>query len=240
MIALPVESAKPMVHRHAFDNPGRLAVALAVDVANHLRAAIAKRGKASLIVSGGRSPVAFFEALAQADLPWQQIGISLADERWSDNDADRNDTLVHKHLLTGSARNAQFVPLKTAAAEPEAALTDRKDTLRFMTRPFDVIVLGMGDDGHTASLFPAADGLAAALDACAEPALVAITPPAVPHRRISFNLAACLDARHIAVQIQGASKREVLERAWTASPLELPIAAVLQQNRVPVDVYWTP
>jgi 6-phosphogluconolactonase len=240
MIALPVEHAHPLLHRHAFDNGEKLAVQLAQDVAKELRTAIERRGKASLIVSGGRSPAAFLDALSRNQLPWDRVFVSLAAERWA-GEAERNETLVRKHLLTNLAATARFIPLKTPAAEPELVLSERMRLLRLMPLPFDVVVLGMGDDGHTASLFPDAEGIEAAMDPNAEPGLVVITPPAAPHRRISLNLAACLDARRICIQIQGTVKRAVLEEARErATPQQLPIAAVLQQSRVPVDVYWAP
>jgi 6-phosphogluconolactonase len=244
MIALPVEHAHPVLHRHAFDNGEKLATQLAQDVGKELRAAIERRGKASLIVSGGKSPVAFFEALSRFQLPWDRVFASLADERWA-GEADRNETLVRKHLLANLAATARFIPLKTPALEPELVISERMRLLRLMPLPFDVVVLGMGEDGHTASLFPGAEGIESALDSNAEPGLVVVTPPSfpnpAPYRRLSLNLAACLDARRIMIQIQGAAKRAVLEQAREhVSPVEMPIAAVLQQARVPVDVYWAP
>ena len=237
------QPSPPMSHHfHLCDDPAALATRLAGDIEARLRVALAARASASLVVSGGKSPIAFFQCLARADLDWQRVWITLADERWVDPASpDSNERTVREHLMQGPAEHASFVSLKTPAASPEAALGDRAAVLAAMPRPFDVMVLGMGEDGHTASLFPGAGNLAEALDLAAPPAPVAITPPVAAHRRISFNLAAVLDARFIALPIQGASKRAVFERAAQgASPHELPIAAVLNHAPVPVDVYWAP
>jgi 6-phosphogluconolactonase len=227
---------------HEFADADDTAAQLAIEVGSHLRAGMAARGTASLIVSGGRSPIKFFAALSSSDLAWDRITIGLADERWVDpGSADSNEKLVRSHLLVGMAGNAAFIPLKTHASDPESALADRTQALLTMKRPFEVVVLGMGDDGHMASLFPGVTGLDNALDPSAEPALVAISPLAAPHRRISMNVSALLDTRQIILLIQGAKKRAVLDSALANTYLRsYPIAAILHQSRVPVAIYWSP
>jgi len=229
-------------HLHHCDDSTALATRLAGDVEARLRAALTTRASASLVVSGGKSPVAFFQCLARAKLDWRHIWITLADERWVDRQSpDSNERTVREHLMQGDAAQANFVSLKTGALSPELALEDRTAVLAAMPRPFDAVVLGMGEDGHTASLFPGAENLGEALNLAAPAAPVAITPPVAPHRRISLNLSAILGARFIALPIQGAAKRAVFERAAQgASAHDLPIAAVLTHAPVPVDVYWAP
>lgn len=243
MIA-PAGSLTPGVVLREHADAATAARELAQQTADRLRAALKTRGRASLVVSGGRSPIAFFHALAAANLEWSDIWVSLADERWvPPSSPDSNEKLVRENLLTGHAAAAHFVPLKTEAAAPEAALDDRTHALAAMPRPFDVLVLGMGDDAHTASLFPGAPGVEQALRPDATPATVAIDPrtPGANHRRISLNLAALLDARHIALLLQGAGKRGVLERALLAGvTFDMPITAILHQSRVPVEVHWSP
>ena len=113
--------------------------------------------------------------------------------------------------------------------------------LDVLARPFDVVVLGMGDDGHTASLFPGSAELAAGLDPAAPPGCLAVHAPAAPHARLSLNLAALLDSRRICVQISGAHEWQVYELARAAGPVAaMPIRALLRQDAVPVDVYWCP
>jgi len=211
---------------------------LAGEIAALLRQAIARRGVAALALSGGRSPVPLMQRLAAAGLDWPRVLLTLVDERWVDPASpDSNERLLREHLLIGPAAAARFVPLKSPAASPQAALAERGAAIGAMPLPFDAVVLGMGEDGHTASLFPGAAGLAAALDPGGTALLAAIDPPAAPHPRLSLTLAAILRARRIYLPIQGTAKRAVYARARAgASPLELPVAAVLGQQHVPVQV----
>jgi len=230
-----------------FPDAETLAAVLAGEVAARLRAAIAARGQASLVVSGGRSPIAFFRALSAQTLEWQSLWITLADERWVDPSApDSNERLVREHLRTGAAAAAHWVPLKTPAASAAKALNERSLAVAAMPRPFDVTVLGMGDDGHTASLFPRMAGPEAAQERSQGNAgsdlLAAVDTPKLPNvqcPRITLSLPALLASRRIYLVIGGATKWQVYRRAAAgASPLELPVAAILGQREVPVEVYW--
>jgi len=229
------------VGQRVFDDPGSAARALADAVAADLAAAIEAGRPASLVVSGGRSPVPFFEALAARTLPWRAVSVTLADERWVDPaSADSNEALVRAHLLRGPATAARWVALKGPEATARDGLEGAAKRVLALSRPFDVTVLGMGEDGHVASLFPGATGLERALDPAASPLLAAIDPPAAPHPRISLTLAALLSSRRIVVLISGDRKRAVIERAAAGGdPHDLPIAAVLAQTRVPVEVVWS-
>lgn len=229
------------IGQRVFDDAGSAARALAEVAAADLAAAIEAGRSASLVVSGGRSPVPFFEALAARPLPWGAVSITLADERWVDpTSADSNEALVRAHLLRGPAAAARWVALKGPEATARDGLEAALGRVRALSRPFDVTVLGMGEDGHVASLFPGAAGLERALDPDAAPLLTAIDPPSAPHPRISLTLSALLASRRIVVLIAGDSKRAVIERAATgADPHALPIAAVLAQTRVRVDVVWS-
>ena len=150
---------------HAFADAPALAAALAAYVAEALRARIVRDGAAALAVSGGRTPVRFFEALARADLPWAQVGITLVDERWVRETSERsNARLVRDHLLQGPASAARFVPLANDAPSPEEGLYAVDEALDMLRFPLACAVLGMGEDGHTASFFPGGDRLAEALD----------------------------------------------------------------------------
>lgn len=229
------------VGQRIFDDAGSAARALADVAAADLAAAVEAGRCASLVVSGGRSPVPFFEALAARPLPWSAVSITLADERWVDPaSADSNEALVRAHLLRGPAAAARWVALKGPEATARDGLEGATRRVRALSRPFDVTVLGMGEDGHVASLFPGAAGLQRALDPDAQPLLAAIDPPLAPHPRISLTLAALLSSRRIVVLIAGERKRAVIERAGAgADPHELPIAAVLAQTRVAVEVIWS-
>jgi 6-phosphogluconolactonase len=222
-----------------FDDGDALARALADFIAERLQDGVSRNGEASLIVSGGRSPLEFFAQLSRKPLEWRRVTVSLADERWVRPDhGDSNENLVRQNLLVAKAVDGRFLPLWNGAPTPEAAAVLAGKRLRELPRPFDAVVLGMGEDGHTASLFPDAPELAQALDPAADPGCVAITPGRAPHRRLTLNRSALLDSRCIALQIQGAAKADTLARALRPGPIaELPVRAVLLQTEVPCHVF---
>ena len=230
------------VHEHRFPDGVALSHALSGEIKVDLEEAIQVRGVASLVVSGGRTPARLFEQLRTEKVDWRHVWVALADERWVDtNDAASNERLVREHLLTGAAAAARFVGLKNPAPTPEAGADWAWRALSRVPRPYDVIVLGMGNDGHTASLFPGSLALARALDAGAPPGCVAVNALTAPHARVSLNLAALLDARRIILHIEGEAKWQIYQKARAAgSTNELPVRAVLHQQEVPVDVYWSP
>lgn len=209
---------------HEFASPASAADALARQVAADLAHAIRSRQHAVLAVSGGRSPVAFFEALAAEPLDWSRVTVTLVDERLvPDSHADSNAALVRKHLLQGNAADAGFLPLVTSANDAEA---ERAQASAKWQTP-DVVILGMGDDGHTASLFPAAANLAQGLDPQNPDALITIVPPAAPHTRISMTLAELLRSGKLYLAIAGDSKRRVLDEALQGINDQQPVSHVL-------------
>jgi 6-phosphogluconolactonase len=218
-----------------------LTASLATWVLAQLQQAIAERGRASLVVSGGRTPAALFARLASSDLAWDRVVVTLADERWVGEDhADSNARMVREKLLQDRAAAAHFVPLVNTADNPWDGLPGCCDRLTEIPRPFDVLLLGMGDDGHTASLFPDADRLPPP-SAASSAQYVGIRPAHAPHDRISLSESMLRNARQIAVQIGGAGKWSVLCSALEAGPAgELPIRNVLHQDQVPCRVYWNP
>src|SRR5229473_792265 len=213
---------------------------LATLIAGSLAAAISARGLASLVVSGGRSPVRLFEILRTRAVDWDRVCIALADERWVDpQDAASNERLVRDVLLKDQAAVARFLGLKNGAPSPDLGAVSAWETFARVPRPFDAVVLGMGDDGHTASLFPGSPNLPSALNAAA--GCVGMWSPVAPHPRLSLNLTALLDSRRIAVLITGESKWHTYAAACAAGPVEdMPVRAVLRQSRTPVDVLWSP
>lgn len=225
-----------------FASADEAAQALASDIVDALRAALVARPAASLVVPGGRSPIVLFEKLSRTKLDWSRVIVTLADERWvAISSPDSNEALVRSRLLTGEAATATMVGLKTDDGDPHAALAEVEDRIRPLPRPFDVTLLGMGEDGHFASLFPGAPGVDAALDPQGRSLVAAIDPPAAGHHRISMTLACLLDSRRILLTIPGATKAGVFARARAgASPAELPIAAIVRQTRIPLDVYRSP
>jgi len=204
-----------------------------------LQAGIAARGVAVLAVSGGRSPGPIFQRLREAELAWDKVIVTLVDERWvPDGHADSNASLVRKTLLQGPAAAARFLPWVNDAATPQAGRVDCDAALRALPLPFDCVVLGMGEDGHTASLFPNAPELADAIELNTAALCWPITPPVAAHARMTLTLNALLrESRQLILAISGKAKRGVYERARTRRSEALPVSLVLHQGQCPVDVW---
>jgi 6-phosphogluconolactonase len=227
--------------QHRFDTPDALAAGLADAIAGRLREAIAKRGRATFITSGGTTPKTTLERLARVALAWKDVTVSLADERWvPPSDGASNEAMTRRALSDAFAAHAHFVGLYTGDPTPEDGETTCAARLATIPRPFDVVLLGMGDDGHTASLFPHAPGLVDALDPAGHALCRAIRPPQL-EPRMTLTLRTLLDARAVFLLFTGKKKRAVFESALGDGPIEaMPIRAVLRQQRVPLEVYWTP
>ena len=225
-----------------FPGPAALNAALAQEITQALQQSLDAGRGASLAVPGGRTPVGLFEVLSQAAIAWQRVGIALTDERWVDPAADgSNERLVRAHLLRGPAAVATLISMWNAAPDARQGASASWAGIASLPRPFDFVLLGMGDDGHFASLFPGSPGLAAALDPHRPPGCVAMRAPVAPEERLSLSLSALVDARQIGLLIVGEAKRAVLERARQDGPvLEMPVRALLRQRHAPVTVYWSP
>ena len=211
-----------------FDAREALAETLARDVADELSRAIEAKGRATLAVSGGTTPRLFFEKLSLIDIAWSRVSVTLVDERQVPETSERsNARLVRAHLLQNRAAAARFVPL-----------VDNPDAEKIPA--FDVAVLGMGNDGHTASFFPGGDTLAEAIDAGTSKRLIAITAPGAGEPRLTFTLPVLEQAGRLALHIEGAEKKQVLNKALAEGPKEdMPVRAVLR-GAAPVTLYWCP
>lgn len=228
----------PTFHVHHARDPQGLASELAAFVADRLKEALRERGHALLIVSGGSTPIPFFEALAEWPMAWDQVHVTLADERCVPPEHEHSNVrLVREHLLRAQASAAQVHPL--IDGPPNVSRTEAM--LDRLPWPADVVVLGMGGDGHTASLFPHAPELEQALDPdcglrCVE--VAAPAPPNVPVPRITLTARALLDSRDIVVHTTGRAKRSLLERACEPGELQQwPIRLVLLQDEVPCHLF---
>jgi 6-phosphogluconolactonase len=229
------------LRRHDFSDRHALAEAMADAAEASLARALQARGRAAIAVSGGTTPQTFFAALSARQLDWPRISVTLVDERWVDESSDRsNARLVRNHLLTGAAAAARFRPLYTGAPSPDSSLRRLEAKLADIF-PFDVVVLGMGDDGHTASFFPGGDQLTEALDPNGGHRLCAMHAPGAGEPRITWTLAALLLSNSIYLHIEGVGKADVLQRALRDGPVpEMPVRAILRQDLRPVDIYWAP
>ncbi|MES1955790.1 6-phosphogluconolactonase [Salinisphaera hydrothermalis] len=209
---------------------------LAASIAERLRGAIAERGEASLVVSGGSSPKELFEYLAGQELDWSRVTVVPSDERWVPvDDPQSNERLVRETLLVGPAARARFVGLYRETDKPAEAVESVAKALVDVPRPLDVVLLGMGDDGHTASLFPHAPDIQDCLDERGPCVAPTVGPPA----RLSLTLAYLTDARSIDILIFGTEKRRVFERAQAAGPVaELPVRGVLHLERPVAQAHW--
>jgi len=208
-----------------FDGPGQAAREAADAIAGALAEAIQQGGRATFIATGGRTPESLYDLLARELLDWDKVTVTLSDERWVDpHSAESNERMLRDRLLAERATVATFVPLKSPQATPGEAVAEAEARLKPIL-PADVTLLGMGEDGHIASLFPGgpveADGLAVAAQG-AQP-------------RLSLTLAA-LEPRGLAVVlISGAAKRRVVEEGSG-----LPIHVFLARTKAPVRILWSP
>ncbi|MGR3463210.1 6-phosphogluconolactonase [Limimaricola sp.] len=199
---------------------------LADRLASELRAAIAADGRASLAVPGGTTPGPVFDTLSAIKLDWDKVHVMLTDERWVPESSDRSNTgLLKRRLFTAAAAAAHYVPLYAEAERPEEKLDALQADLA-PHLPLSVVLLGMGADMHTASIFPGADQLDAALHG--EASLVAMRAPGAPEPRITLSAKVLNNAMRRHIVIIGAEKRAALEKAQGLSPEEAPVAAVLK------------
>jgi 6-phosphogluconolactonase len=206
---------------------------LANRIAGELNSHLQRNDFASLAVPGGTTPGPVFDTLSAVDLDWSRIQVMLTDERWVPEDSPRSNTrLLRERLLTDRAAAASLVRLHLDAPEPEDRMDDIAAAVEGVL-PLSVVLLGMGADMHTASLFPGADRLAEALAPDA-PAVMALRAPGAPEARITLT-ARVLDAafsKHLV--IIGPEKRDALERAAHLTPIEAPIRAVWTD----LTVHW--
>lgn len=222
-----------------FSSAEQLTAEFAITITELLTQAIADKGQATLVVSGGRTPVALFQTLAQTKIDWSKVVITLADDRWVDvSDDASNDKLVRTHLLQGYAAAASFITLKHDFSNAEEAVAACETALEDVQLPFDVVILGMGEDGHTASLFPCSDQIEQGLDLNSQAKYIAVQPTTAPHQRMSLTLPAILASKNIFLHLVGESKKDTIAKALKSSELEMPISAVM--NRTTVNLMWAP
>ena len=226
------------LHRHG--STEAFVTAVTARISEQLRLGLRERGRAALVVPGGTTPGPIFDALAREDLAWDKVAVTLSDERWVPvSDPASNEALVRQRLLAGKAKAARLIGLYNGAATPSAGLPAIAAALQDVPLPFDAALLGMGGDGHFASLFPGLRDLAAGLDLDGASPCLASDEPYKGAPRISLSLSLLVRSRVLLIAVKGADKLAALERAKTVSPQELPIVAVLRQSRVPVEIHWT-
>jgi 6-phosphogluconolactonase len=208
-------------------------LSVADKIAGQLGEFLRRDGHATLSVPGGTTPGPIFDTLSGVDLDWANVAVVLNDERWVPESSDRSNTrLVRERLIRGKAAQARLVPLYAPADTPEEMLEALSDGVR-PHLPISVLLLGMGTDMHTASLFPGADKLDEALSANA-PILMALRADAAGEPRITLTAPVLKGAYNIHILITGAEKRAAVERAAGLSPKDAPVRAVLDN----ATVHW--
>lgn len=220
-----------------FPTPNALAAAAAAASHAALISAIDHRGGASLVATGGRSPGPVYDQLSRSRLDWSRVAVTLSDDRFVPaSSPDSNERLVRERLLVDAAAEARFVPLWRAAASPQAAADLAEPDIAALGH-FDMLLLGMGEDGHVASLIPGSPVLEAGMDPTGDRLLLGV-PEGVgspPVARITMTLPALLRARATLILIAGATKRAIVEEGSG-----LPVHALLEQAKAPVRILWTP
>jgi 6-phosphogluconolactonase len=217
--------------------------ALSGEIAARLASAVRDRGVASCVVTGGTTPGPLYDLLSTADLPWERIIITLSDERWVDPASEAsNEHLVRTRLLQNRAAAARLWGLRTDDADPNKAESVVDGMIARLPRPFDMVLLGMGADGHVASLFPNAPETAVAADVD-RPALACAVKregAAGADQRLSLTFRALRDARWTAILITGDEKLAVARRARIGDDVvELPVRGILNAPAAPVQIWWT-
>jgi 6-phosphogluconolactonase len=236
-----------MLTERLFENRQDMVAALEVECVAALNQAIEERGEATFMVSGGSTPEPLYKSLSNVDLDWESVYIALVDERWVNFEHDKsNEAFTVKHLIQNKAAVANLIGMKNTADSAQEGLADCEAAYQQLAQPFDITILGMGSDGHTASLFPHANGLEPALNPDSPELCAAITAhesevTGAITERMTLSLTGLLRSKTLVLLITGDEKLAVLRKAQAGTDVaEMPIRAVLQQDRVPVVVYWAP
>ncbi len=221
-----------------FDARDAASAAAAARIAELLEYRLEHQPRTSLVVSGGTSPLDCFRALAGTPLDWDRVEVSLSDERWVPPDhEDSNEKLARETLLVGAASAAELKPVYAEGMTPEQRCDDLQDPLPVL--PFSCSLIGMGADGHFASLFPDADNLDLGLDVESGRLYVPVATEASPHPRVSMTLAGISRSDEIVLLFFGEEKLAVYEQAREDAN-GFPVSKLLRQKRAPVRVFWAP
>ena len=230
------------IELHEFEDRQSLAEALSDAVLHALQYGLNTRGFAFLAVSGGSTPAVFFQELSNRPFSWDRVSVTLVDERWvPEQSARSNAGAVRRTLLTNAAAAATFRGLHNDAPTPEEGARETWKTAGGIAEFLDIAVLGMGTDGHTASLFPKGDNLDRALDPRGKDIFLPMNVPGLDEARITLTLPVLLRTTSLILHIEGAEKRAVLERALQDGPVEeMPVRALVRHDQKPISVFWAP
>ncbi len=224
---------------HKFPTRRDASVAAAKHISQSLRRRLATQDTASIVVSGGSSPVDCFAELADTELDWARVNVVLSDERWvAPHHAQSNENLVRSKLLVKKAAEANLISMYQERIGIEDQCRALESSLADVL-PFAAVLLGMGTDGHFASLFPDSANLELGLAEHSDRLCIPVQTAASPYPRVSLTLDALTQTDRIVLLMFGDEKLKVYEKANSGSA-ELPMTHLLRQQTAPVDVYWAP
>ncbi len=233
------------VNEFRFDDRESMLDALYRVMLGDLENALAERAAATLLLSGGSTPAPLYRRLAQAPLAWSAVQVALVDERWVDKNSDHsNERLIRETLLTANGAAASFIGMKNNHPTPFSGEAECNLAYTQLHRPFDIALLGMGPDGHTASLFPLAQGLEEALDKQLHCAAIRARRSEVTGdrlERMTMTPWGLLQSRKLILLISGDEKWRIYREArQNGASVVLPVSFFIDQDRVPLEVYWSP
>lgn len=215
-------------------------IELSTLICSKLKNAIDTKGCASLLVSGGSTPVQLFQELSTKNINWSKVNVIPVDERFlPDSNPDQNGNLIKQHLLQNNASVANFQPLILNSEDAELNLSLVKSSIEEILQPFTVVILGMGTDGHTASLFPCSAELDHGLDLGSNDDLIITNPKSAPYQRISFTRKALLNTENLYLHCYGEEKKQLLDRLESNSEKKHPIKAFIAQSNIKPEIFWS-
>lgn len=221
-----------------FAHRSDLDVVVAARLWEIIDAAVEQRGRVSMVLSGGTTPAPVYNVLREMPLPWDEMTLCPSDERWVDvDDPASNEGMFRRELLGSGAAGVELISMARNSDDPDRDATACNRLLEKRSQPWDIAILGMGTDGHTASWFPGAPGLPEALNS--ERRCAVVRPAGDGPIRLTLTRTELLSARLIILLISGERKWQVYDRAKRGVSDDLPVSYLLHQDRVPVDVFWS-
>ena len=215
-------------------------IELSTLICSKLKNAIDTKGYASLLVSGGSTPVQLFQKLSTQNINWSKVNVIPVDERFlPDSNPDQNGHLINQHLLQNKAKVANFQPLVLNSKDAELNLSLVKSSIEKILQPFTVVILGMGTDGHTASLFPCSAELGHGLDLSNNDDLIITNPISAPYQRISFTRKALLNTENLYLHCYGEEKKRILDTLEFNSEKTYPIKSFIAQRTIKPEIFWS-
>jgi len=227
------------VNWQATEDNDSLVEQLCIKILCDLKESMLLKSRVSLALSGGRTPVGLFQRLSHKSFTWSNVDITLVDERWvSREHRDSNELLVRRHFIQNLAIKAKFIGMKNNATTARIGQLTCNEALEEIVFPLDVVILGMGEDGHTASFFPCCNELVMAMDPQFSVNCLATMPTTAPYERMTLSYATLIRAKHRILYLVGVDKLATLEKAmFVSDPFKMPIYAFL---RYPLSIFWSP